>query len=57
MQLKKIVMVFLAATLLVSALTLGVFAETEEAFEVGVAVEAVAPISSSPVIIQQGEEL
>ena len=58
MRLKKILMFFVAATLLVvSAMAVVVIADTDGTFEVGVTAETDAPISSSPLIINQGEEI
>ena len=58
MRLKKYLMFFVAAALIVaSAMTLGVVAEAEDTFEVGVVAETAAPISTDPLIINQGEEI
>ncbi len=57
MRLKKIVMFFVAATLTVTAMVLGTMAEPQGKFEVGVVVETATPISSSPLILNQGDEI
>ena len=57
MQLKKLFMFLVAATLMVTAMTLAVMADTEETFELGVTAETAAPISTSPMIIKPGEEV
>jgi len=57
MQLKKIISIFLAAALIFSVAPFQVAADGNEIFEVGVVAETATPISSSPVIISQGEEI
>lgn len=58
MQLKKILAIFLAATLIFSAAILSSGAETvNDTFKVGVVAETATPISTSPMIFNQGEEV
>jgi len=57
MQLKKILAIFLAATLIFSILTVSVSAESvNNTFKVGVVAET-TPISSSPAIFNSGEDV
>ena len=57
MQLKRILAIFLAAALILSAFTVSVGAESLNVFEVGVAAETTTPVSSSPVIYNAGEDV
>ncbi len=57
MQLKKILAIFLAATLIFSATVVPAAAESVETLKVGVVAETTTPISSSPVIYNQGDEV
>ena len=57
MQLKKILAIFLAAALILSAFTVSVGAESLKIFEVGVAAETTTPVSTSPVIYNAGEDV
>ena len=57
MQLKRILAIFLAAALILSAFTVSVGAESLNVFEVGVAAETTTPVSSSPVIYNACEEV
>ncbi|MBQ9847862.1 MAG: hypothetical protein IJO64_02235 [Clostridia bacterium] len=57
MQLKRILAILLAAALTLSASAFAVFAEENEILKVGVVAESAAPISVSPVVIAQGEEI
>ena len=51
MQLKRILAIFLAAALILSAFTVSVGAESLNVFEGGGAAETTTPVSSSPVSI------
>ena len=57
MQLKKILAIFLAATLIFSVSTISVGAEVVETFEVGVEAESATPVSSSPKVFQNGDDV
>ena len=57
MQLKRILAIFLAAALILSAFTFSVGAESLNVFEVGVAAETTTPVSSYPVIYNAGEDV
>ena len=58
MQLKKILAIFLAATLIFSILTVSVSAESvNNTFKVGVVAETTTPVSFSPAIYKSGDEV
>lgn len=57
MQLKKIIAIFLAAALIFSVPMVNVGAESLETFEVGVVAESATPVSTSPEIIKNGDDV
>ena len=57
MQLKRFFAILLAATLIFSVFAVPVSAETTDILKVGVVAETTAPISSNPLVINQGEEV
>ena len=57
MQLKRIFAILLAATLIFSVAAVPVSAETTEILKVGVVAQTTTPISKSPLIVNQGEEI
>ena len=57
MQLKRFFAILLAATLIFSVAAVPASAENTEILKVGVVAETTAPISTSPLIVNQGEEV
>ncbi len=57
MQLKRFFSILLAVALIISALTFTAGAETNETLKVGVEVMTATPVSSEPLIINQGQEV
>ena len=57
MQLKRIIAIFLAAALIFSVPAIPAGAENINTFEVGVVTETTAPVSSSPIIYNSGEDV